>query len=181
MFLSKAVLNCRSLKQSSKAVCLALTVVQLALSFAMPGAVQALPFNDDMVNSQIKTGQVMRPKVAGTVPLGSLNQSSVLTKEDAIKLENPVPTSADSVFVGKQLFRINCSPCHGKISKTSPELGKVQMGAPNLGDPMYHSRTDGQIYSTVHFGNIIMPALGWKLSPAETWDIINYVRSVQKE
>lgn len=44
---------------------------------------------------------------------------------------------------------------------------------------MYKARTDGSIYATIHFGIRLMPGHGWKLSPTEHWDIVNYVRSAQ--
>lgn len=47
-------------------------------------------------------------------------------------------------------------------------------------EPYRTGRSDGNIYGIIHFGGMaVMPALGWKLSPTEHWDIINYVRHVQ--
>lgn len=141
----------------------------------------ALPFNDDMVENQLSTGQVMRPNPEGSIPLGSLKYK-LDTKEEAEALTNPVAADEYSIQRGKRLFKVNCSACHGEISTTEhkPSVAGKFMGAPNIADALYTSRTDGNIYKTIHFGNIIMPAVGWKLSPQETWDIINYVRSAQR-
>lgn len=141
----------------------------------------ALPFSDDMVENQLGSGQVVRQRPEGTVPVGSLNYILAESKEEAKALKNPTLSDEYSVKRGQRLFQVNCAACHGEISATEHVAypAGAQMGAPNLALENYHSRTDGEIYSAVHFGNLIMPAVGWKISPAETWDIVNYVRSVQ--
>lgn len=148
----------------------------------MPSEGFALPFNDDMVNVQKRTGVLMRQKVEGTVPLGMAHYN-VLTREDAEKLDNPIKGDPASTAKGRRLFNVNCAPCHGDISKQPVVLGVVGQTAvqkpPVLTDDAYKSRTDGNIYGTIHFGIRLMPGHGWKLSPTEHWDIINYVRSQQ--
>jgi mono/diheme cytochrome c family protein len=148
----------------------------------MPSEGSALPFNDDMVAVQKRTGVLMRQKVEGTVPLGTAHYD-VQTREEAEKLENPLKGDSASTANGKRLFNVNCAPCHGDISKKPVALGVVGEMAiqkpPVLTDDAYKSRTDGNIYGTIHFGIRLMPGHGWKLSPTEHWDIINYVRSQQ--
>ncbi|MCB0335078.1 MAG: c-type cytochrome [Bdellovibrionales bacterium] len=148
----------------------------------------SLPFNDDMVNGQLKTGQVMRAKPEHSIPVGGAEYQ--FTKEEAEQMQNPVATSEESVARGKRLFSANCHACHGFPVKEGykPNVAGAFMGAPNLSDPGFHApaegaeggRTDGQIFRVVHFGNVLMPRVGWKLSQTETWDIVNYVRSTQK-
>lgn len=145
-------------------------------------SVSALPFNDDMVENQISTGQIVRPRPENSIAIGSL-KNKVRSKEEAKLLENPIKADESSVLRGEMLFESNCFACHGKMAIDShyvPAAGK-QIGAPNLAMEFYKSRTDGEMYGTIHFGSIIMPSVGWKLSPDETWDIINYVRSVQNK
>lgn len=160
---------------------------------AVPVQVYALPFNDDMVDSQIKTGQVMRPKVDGTVALGSLEDFSE-SKEAATQFENPRSEDFLSITNGRRLYEANCYACHGNVAprleeyKPGPVL-QFGMPAPNLGHEIYHraenpslGKTDGYFFATVRYGGLaIMPALGYKLSANEIWDVINYVRSVQEQ
>jgi mono/diheme cytochrome c family protein len=157
------------------------------------GTVNALPFNTDMYHPQPMTGEVMRPKAANSVPLGSLERR-IEKKEDAAKLTNPLKGDKLSIASGQRLFAINCSPCHGAYNAAgAQELRPVtsMIGAPDLSgssywDPqtdgaLYGGRSDGNIYGTIHLGGMaIMPAYGWKLSPTEHWDIINYLRSFQE-
>lgn len=152
-----------------------------ALSGASRAA--ALPFNSDMVDAQMRTGSVMRPSVPGTVPVGSL-KNRVADKAAAEKLTNPIPMSDDSIARGKRLFAANCAPCHSDIEAVPyvmSETAKKGMAGPNLSEAPYDSRTDGNIYGTIHFGGMaLMPGYGWKLAPQEHWDMINYIRKVQK-
>lgn len=157
--------------------------------------VLALPFNDDMVDGQIKTGQVMRPKVKGTVPRGSLSYH-VGSMEAATKLVRPNKEDSDAPVRGKLLFRTNCYPCHGDISSTPEsykkskarqkmkDIGGVVPAVPNIGLPDYQAkgdyRSDGYFYGVIHFGLGRMSPIGWKLSPNETWDIVSYIREVQQ-
>jgi mono/diheme cytochrome c family protein len=163
---------------------LVLTVV-VSWSLVSGGSALALPFNDDMVNNQLKAGQVTRPKPAGVVARGVLDGDFPLhleKKEDTANFVNPKRGDKDSIAMGKRLYAINCSPCHGDLEKTPyvPGVAGGLMGAPDLTAPMYKERTEGSIYGTIHFGGMaLMPAYGWKLSPSEHWDIVSYVKAIQ--
>ena len=152
---------------------------------------RALPFNDDMVMNNMKTGRLMRQQPADSVAVGAA-ESRVTTREEALKLTNPIKGDENSALNGRRLFMVNCSPCHGDIGATPYKPGKVALlPGPNLTLDAYREsprsaasgggRSDGSIYGTIHFGSIatLMPAVGWKLSPTEHWDIINYIRKVQ--
>lgn len=151
----------------------------------------ALPFNDDMVHSKnsdgqhmyFSTGEIMRARPSGAVSIG-MNSYAVKDKAEAETLKNPKAGDGKSVKFGKRLFQVNCSPCHGNIESSTYEPGPVAQkfaSPPDItAEPYRSGRTDGNIYGVIHFGGMaVMPALGWKLSPSEHWDIINYVRDVQ--
>jgi mono/diheme cytochrome c family protein len=160
--------------------------------FAFSNFALSLPFNDDMVHSKnaegrhmyYSTGQIMRAKPEGSVAVGSL-EYSVKDKDEAETLENPYKNDPKSWKYGKRLFKINCSPCHGNIEAKGYEPGPVSTkfaAPPDISaEPYITGRSDGYIYGVIHFGGMaVMPGLGWKMSPKEHWDIINYVRHVQK-
>lgn len=159
--------------------------VALVLSLASLVAVseaKALPFNDDMVNVQKRTGTIMRQKAPGTVAIG-MSDYYVASREDAEKMTNPVKAGATSIANGKRLFAVNCLPCHGDISKKPYAPGavgkKTLQTPPDLTSDTYKTRTDGSIFATIHFGIRLMPGHGWKLSPTDHWDIVNYIRNQQ--
>lgn len=143
----------------------------------------ALPFNDDMVDVQKRTGVMMRQKAPGSVPVG-MSEYYVATKAEAEKLANPVKADDRSIDNGKRLFAVNCTPCHGDISKKPWAPGyvaaKLPLVPPDPTTDAYKARSDGFFYGTIHFGGAaLMPALGWKMSPNEHWDVVNYIRSEQ--
>ncbi len=153
-----------------------------AVALALAESAAALPFNDDMVDVQKRTGVIMREKAPGTVAIG-MSDYYVASREDAEKLTNPQSGDARSTANGKRLFTVNCQPCHGDISKKPYQPGPVGAKAlqtpPDLTSDVYKTRTEGSIYATIHFGIRLMPGHGWKLSPSEHWDIVNYVKSQQ--
>jgi mono/diheme cytochrome c family protein len=158
------------------------SVLASVLGVFVASKASALPFNDDMVNVQKRTGVMMRQKAPGTVAIG-MSEYHVASREEAEKMTNPIKGDARSTAKGKRLFAVNCLPCHGDISKKPYAPGNVGAKAlqtpPDLTTDMYKARTDGSIYATIHFGIRLMPGHGWKLSPTEHWDIVNYVRRAQ--
>ena len=146
----------------------------------------ALPFNSDMVNNQLRAGSIMRPKVDGTVAIGSA-ASHLGKREDALALSNPIKGDKVSAASGERLFAANCYPCHGDISQkpwqpgpTGRLINAVVAGKPpELTNDYYKAQPDGVFYAAIHFGFGLMGNVGWKLSPTEHWDIINYIRKVQ--
>lgn len=159
--------------------------VALVLSLASLVAVSeaiALPFNDDMVDVQKRTGTIMRQKAPGTVAIG-MSEYYVPSREEAEKMTNPVKADAASLAKGKRLFAVNCLPCHGDISKKPYQPGavgkKTLQTPPDLTLDTYKTRTDGSIFATIHFGIRLMPGHGWKLTPTDHWDIVNYIRNQQ--
>jgi len=157
--------------------------VLVAILFASSQNVHALPFNDDMVDVQLRAGSSMRPKSPNSVPLGSL-ADRLDSKEEAKNWENPLKGDAISTENGRVLFSSNCAACHGDISKTPYEPGLVGKKLilkqpPDISTGDYKNRTDGDLYSTIYLGFGLMPRVGYKLSSTEKWDIVNYIRKVQ--
>jgi mono/diheme cytochrome c family protein len=165
-----------------KVVGVRMLLVALSCVVIANGA-HALPFNDDMVAVQKRTGVMMRQKAPGTVAIG-MSEYYVATKQDAEKLVNPKMDEKFSAESGRRLWRINCYPCHGDISKKpwqpGPVAAKLPLVPPDPSGEAYKSRSDGFFYGTIHFGGAaLMPPLGWKMSPSEHWDIVNYIRLEQ--
>lgn len=156
-------------------------------------ALFALPFNDDMVGKQMITGTIMRPKPAHSVPIGTSNRH-VESREAALTLQNPQRGDTRSPVRGERLYRVFCGTCHGVFSDTqwtpSAILDKG-MPAINLGDENIwyfdpdkkeRLKPDGHYFGYVSLGGLaLMPAYGWKLSNTEIWDVVNYVRQVQRK
>lgn len=160
-------------------------IISIFVLMTFTGSVYALPFNDDMVNTQeFVAGETSRQKPDGSVAVGVLDYR-VKDKAEAEKLTNPLKGDAKSAMYGKRLFQVNCSPCHGSIESKPYTPGPVAAkfaSPPDITGETYKQKSDGYIYGTIHFGGMaLMPALGWKLSPTEHWDIVNYIRKVQQD
>jgi mono/diheme cytochrome c family protein len=91
----------------------------------------------------------------------------------------PLPVSDTSLERGKILFGINCAMCHGlQGDLQGAEVHKYFQEAPALVSDRVKSLSDQEIFLTITNGRNRMPSLAENLDPGETWDIVNYVRSL---
>jgi hypothetical protein len=158
------------------------TVALAAATVCAPLSVQALPFNQDMVGTQLTNGNIMRPKAAESVPVGASERFIGPKREDALRLTNPVEPTEMSIASGSRLFAINCSPCHGRYIEGEhiPGAVSVYLPGPELSNALYKDKPDAHFFQFIYYGGLaIMPAYGWKLSIEEHWDIVNYIRHLQ--
>lgn len=160
-----------------RALVIALSLVLLPLSS------QALPFNDDMVDNQMRAGYMMKPKSPNSIPVGFLSQR-LENMAAAESLSNPLKDHTEATVQGGRLFQINCAPCHGNIAGANWEPGAAGKlfalkQPPNIGTGDFKNRTDGYLYGVMYLGFGLMPRMGYKLSADERWSIVSYIRSVQ--
>ena len=97
---------------------------------------------------------------------------------------NPVPADDASVARGAELFNINCTACHGPGGKgDGPVAPFLRNKKPiDLTGPIGISLSDGAIFMTITNGTPGgMPALNENLTVRERWDVVNYVRQLQKK
>ena len=122
--------------------------------------------------------------VAGTAWLGGQESKN----PDAAKLVNPVPATPESLTAGKRTYDINCAACHGNLAQGALKAGvaisiiQEQGGKqpPDLTDDQWdHGATDGEIYTVIKKGipPTMMAGYDGRLSDAEIWQVIAYVRS----
>jgi mono/diheme cytochrome c family protein len=124
--------------------------------------------------------EMMLTPPEGTLPVegGQLPMTRIEADQ---QLHNPVPATAESVAQGRQLFMMYCAVCHGQEAKgDGPVAEKLMAPPPDLTSEFVKQRSDGFIYGTIRYGGVLMPPLGSSMSPAETWAIVNYLRSIQK-
>lgn len=96
-------------------------------------------------------------------------------------LANPVPFKPQSVESGRRLFEIYCALCHGVDGKGMGRVATKFIPPPDLTLPMFQQKADGFIYGTIRNGGAIMPAYSEVLSSKERWDIVNFLRSLQRQ
>jgi len=94
---------------------------------------------------------------------------------------NPVPTDADSVARGSELFNVTCSQCHGTGGKGDGTIASFIQNKPaDLTSLAVQSLSDGAIFETISTGiQGKMPALNENLTVRERWDVVNFVRTLK--
>jgi mono/diheme cytochrome c family protein len=138
-------------------------------------------FDTDSYDAAGPKQSSMRSPVPGTVPVDGGDLPVTLLDADA-KLSNPVPIDAASIGRGNVVYANQCAPCHGAAGLGDGKVGKLFPFILPLAGPKAQNAmklTDATIYAIVRQGRGLMPAYGSRVSVAERWDVINYIRSLQ--
>ena len=101
-----------------------------------------------------------------------------LSAADAKTLKSPTPYSKTSIDKGKRLFLQNCTGCHGDDGKA--ELAVIAE-ATNLTEPKGYKdgTTEGELFRNIRDGaGTQMPPFKDTLNEQQTWDLVNFVRSL---
>ena len=97
-------------------------------------------------------------------------------------LQNVTPDTDATVEQGKKWFNVYCTPCHGVDGKGVGSITDVYMPAPNLTEAAYRARKDGFFFHRITFGaQAIMPGYGHATTALERWQIVRYLRVLQKK
>jgi mono/diheme cytochrome c family protein len=133
-----------------------------------------------------------RPPAEGTVPVTG-REVVTLTPEDAARLKNPRPRTAESLNRGQWVYETFCSVCHGPAGHgdgpISAENGRTPPGpfpgVPPLVDAARKALADGVIYGVIvnaqDMGKGLMPRYGDKVRGQDRWDLVNFVRQLQAD
>lgn len=103
---------------------------------------------------------------------------------DAAKITNPVAATPESIAAGKATYTRYCANCHATNGEGSPG-NDLTPPAPGLTKDLKHGSTDGEIFSTIKNGvppDFNMAAWGMNgLNDADIWNVVNYIRTLQKK
>lgn len=97
---------------------------------------------------------------------------------------NPVPFTKQSVENGEELYKLYCAVCHGPEALGDGIIVKTGKGfyPVNLTAPATVGRTDGFIYAYIRYGGkVMMPSYRENVDDKGAWDIVNYIRKLQKK
>lgn len=109
---------------------------------------------------------------------------------EAVPIQGPVliagqpaterlPDTPESRERGAALFSVNCAMCHGPAGNGQGVVGlKHFPETPPLDGERAGALSDDDIFLVITNGKNRMPSLAENLSPGDTWDIVNYVRSL---
>lgn len=102
--------------------------------------------------------------------------------EGAKDEKSPTTASADTLKKGKSLFGSNCEKCHGPLGKgDGPDSDKARPAADLTDEFRFDINPDGILYYKIMNGRPPdMPAFKSRLSKAEAWTLVEYVKSLRK-
>jgi len=103
--------------------------------------------------------------------------------EDAVHQANPVSPTPESIAQGKKWYGYDCETCHGANGDGKGEIAAdMKNKVHDLADPaMLKTRTDGELFYIIKNGKGEMPGEGTRLKPADLWNLVNYIRSLEKK
>src|SRR5262249_27105188 len=102
--------------------------------------------------------------------------------EAAVALKNPLAATPDALRHGKVLFETNCAPCHGSAAMgDGPVAAHTAVRATDLTAGPSAARSDGYLYATIRTGGGVMPAYADAMSATERWQVVLYLRQLQRE
>ena len=135
-------------------------------------------------------GKLARPLINGTVPRaprGSKPKAvgdplyAVTNAPPAMETANfPFAITPDMLETGREQFTIYCAPCHGALGDGRGMI--VQRGFPR--PPSYYERrlrdaAPGHFYNVITHGYGAMYSYAERISEADRWKIVAYVRALQ--
>ena len=99
-------------------------------------------------------------------------------------LPNPVPADQASLERGEVLFNRICAVCHGPagVGAQANIIEKWSLLiAYDLSGPVVAGFSDGHIYGIMRVGRGLMPPYGHQISHFDRWNIVNYIRVLQRQ
>jgi len=120
-----------------------------------------------------------RPAPSGSIPLGGVE--TVVDRDDVEDLKSPIPLDAVAAARGAKIYAAHCVSCHGSSAGGDGKVSDKFPQAPNLRHYSICKRTDGFIYGTLTAGGRAMPTMREGLTSQNRWDLVAYIRLLQKE
>ena len=137
----------------------------------------------DMRTSVVVAPQkvVTRAPDDGSVPIGGRDVAGEAPPYEINQLRrNPQVPTDSSLARGERTFLRVCSPCHGPTLAGEGKVAPNFMPPPDLLAEPTRQRTDGFLYAYMRFGGVVMPPYGAQVTAEEAWNLVNYIRHMQK-
>lgn len=158
--------------------------VDLRLAADEQGELYVLTKSDGMIRKIVgassSAAAVPTSAAARTLSPGATTSTAVMT--------NPVAPTLASIAAGKAIYDVHCAACHGPRAEGAVRAGISisiieESGArqpPDLTDARWdHGASDGEVFGVLKRGipSTMMAGYDGRLSDAEIWQVITYVRS----
>jgi mono/diheme cytochrome c family protein len=101
----------------------------------------------------------------------------------ASSVKNPVKPSAAGSADAEKTFKQNCAICHGQTGASNgPAAGSLPQKPANFTDTaMMKKATDGELFWKMTTGRAPMPSWQDRLTETQRWELVNYLRELNKK
>lgn len=99
-------------------------------------------------------------------------------------MKNPVAATPDSLSEGKRLYQRHCASCHGSNAEGGAGNDLIPAAPDLTGKAWKHGSSDGEIFSSIKNGvppELNMIPFGDQLKDTDIWNVVNYLRSIEKK
>lgn len=146
---------------------------------------QRIPMRDMRRQIVLRAQRPLTARLADSISVPIQGREVVPTDtkqrlEQANLLVNPVAPDDSSIARGERKFRKVCVPCHGVTLAGNGPVAANFMPPPDLLASLTRGRKDGYIYTYIRHGGLVMPSYGPQVTAQEAWDVINYIRYMQR-
>ena len=184
-------------------VCARQILAAIVLFFAVAGCASvtyAFPWSTDMFQGAAVQPFEIAPRVMpnGTLPVAGIHynvhygQPAGVPTTAAIlpmKLElmtvreqNPLQPTSENLAHGRVLFETVCAPCHGQFGRGDGSVVHLLEHKPaNLLTGVSTNLPDGYVFGYIRNGGIWMPSYDDAMSANERWQIVLYMRDLEKK
>lgn len=107
-------------------------------------------------------------------------------KSDSASLKNPTASTASTLKNAADVYKINCSMCHGMTAGGDGFVGQMFTQYNMTAPPAFNSERvqdlkSGEIYWSLTQGFGFMPAFGNILTPEERWHLVHLVQATESK
>lgn len=122
------------------------------------------------------------PPPVGAVPILATKRKIDYSQIDVTKLVPPFPIDSKAGARGNKLFGVYCSPCHGMTGNSDTVIAKKMDMLPVAltSDRVVKELKDAEIFVKILASDSLMPKYRAELEDNEAWEIVAYVRELQK-
>jgi mono/diheme cytochrome c family protein len=153
----------------------------------IPEMVRTPRYNAYSPNSNFSDGKTLQSPVPGTIPRGLLPLHYTATPEDAVRAGDSLPSlvragDVETIARGGAVYSNFCQPCHGPAGRGDGLIVLRGFPAPpSLYADNARKMKDGQMFHVLTYGQKNMPPYASQISRQDRWNVVAFVRSLQKQ
>jgi len=100
---------------------------------------------------------------------------------EAIAQKNPLDGNKEVLADAKKLYVTMCAPCHGEKGKgDGPAAAALNPKPADHSSKSVQAETDGSLFYKMTTGRGPMQSFRTKLTDAQRWSLVNYIRTLKK-